>query len=300
MDRLESMTMFVRVVETGSFSAVANELKTTQPTVSKHVAELENWLGAKLLNRSTRSLALTEVGRDYYERSVKILQAIEDAENIAGRLQTNPKGILRVCTVTAFGSLHLIPHLPGFLAKYPDISVELLLNDRLVDLVQEGVDIAIRVGTLPDSTLMARKLASCPRVTVATPEYLRQHGIPKHPNELEQHNCIVYTGRPRAHAWTFLENEELISVNVSGRFMTNNSAAYQSALLQGIGIANIPMWLVIKEVMSGQLLTVLDEFRTLAQPVSAVYLPGVHTPLKISCFLDFFAEKMAVFDCGAI
>ncbi len=300
MDRLESMSMFVRVVEAGSFSAVAKELKTTQPTVSKHIADLENWLGAKLLNRSTRSLALTEVGRDYYKRSIRILQDIEEAEKAAGELQTKPRGMLRVSTATAFGNLHLIPYLPDFLAKYPDISLELLLNDRLVDLVQEKVDIAIRVGMLPDSTLMARKLANCPRITVATPEYLQAHGSPLHPKDLEQHSCIVYTGNPRAKSWAFLENNTLSSINVSGKFMTNNSAAYQTALLQGMGIGNVPMWLVVKEVMSGKLVTVLDEFRTPAQPVSAVYLPGLHLPLKISCFLDFFSEKMAIFDCEVI
>lgn len=298
MNRLENMAMFVRVVEAGSFSAVAKDMKTTQPTVSKHVADLENWLGAKLLNRSTRSLALTEVGREYYERISQILLDIEEAEEAAVQLQTNPKGKLRVSTVTAFGSLHLIPHLNDFFQLYPDITIELLLNDRLVDLVQEDVDIAIRVGMLPDSTLMARKLANCPRITVATPDYLETHGKPEHPDDLKNHNCIVYSGRSGAHVWLFEEEGNPLTLPVTGRYATNNSAAYRAGVLQGMGIGNVPMWLVVKELMSGQLVTLLDDYRIPPQPIHAVYLPGLHLPLKISCFLDYFAEKMSVFNCG--
>lgn len=297
MDRLETMAMFVRVVESGSFSSVAKDLKTTQPTVSKHVADLENWLGAKLLNRSTRNLALTEVGKEYYQRSVKILQDIEDAEDAAASLQTRPKGILRVSTVTAFGSLHLIPHLVEFFKLYPDISLELLLNDQLVDLVQDKVDIAIRVGMLPDSALMAKKLVNCPRITVATPAYCEEHGIPNHPKDLKDHNCITYTGRQRAHIWAYIQHGNLTNFNVSGKFMTNNSAAYKASILQGMGIGNVPMWLVYNEIISGDLVSMLDDYRIPPQPINAVYSPGLHIPLKISCFLDFFSKKMEVFDC---
>ena len=181
MDRLSAMNMFIRVVETGSFSAVAKEFNSTQPTVSKNIAELESWLGAKLLNRSTRSLRLTEAGSDYYERCVAILQDVEDAEQNVGLLQIQPKGIVKVSTVVAFGRLHVVPRLEKFFDSYPDIKVDITLNDRVVDLVEEGIDVAFRMGTLRDSNLIAKKIFASPTLTVATPGYLKKFGVPKHP-----------------------------------------------------------------------------------------------------------------------
>ena len=193
MDRLTAMNMFIRVVETGSFSNVAKEMNSTQPTISKNIAELESWLGAKLLNRSTRSLRLTETGTNYYERCVAILQDVEEAEQVVGQLQTQPKGLVRVSTVVAFGRLHIVPRLPGFFDKFPDIKVDIRLNDRVIELVEEGVDVAFRMGTLADSTLIAKKLCFSPMVTVASPGYLKNHGIPQHPRDLRDHNYVSYS-----------------------------------------------------------------------------------------------------------
>ncbi len=193
MDRLSAMNMFIRVVETGSFSAVAKELSSTQPTVSKNIAELESWLGAKLLNRSTRSLRLTETGADYYERCVAILQDVEDAEQNVGLLQTQPKGLVRVTAAVAFGRLHIVPRLESFFARYPDIKIDITLNDRVVDLIEEGVDIAFRMGNLRDSILIARKLCTSPTAAAASPEYLKKYGVPRHPRDLKEHNYVVYT-----------------------------------------------------------------------------------------------------------
>lgn len=292
MDRLSAMTMFTRVVETGSFSAVARELNTTQPTISKNIAELETWLGAKLLNRSTRSLHLTEAGADYYERCVSILMDIEEAEQNIGHLQTQPKGHLRVNTVVAFGRLHLMPLLGAFLEQYPEISVEILLNDRVVDLVEEGVDVALRMGDLGDSSLIAKKLAASPMVVAATPEYLEKNGVPNHPNDLKEHNCIIYTGVENTRQLNFLENNEPIFIRVDGNIHSNNTEAIREALLAGYGITMVPRWLVGDALIKGELVEVLTDFQSDPLNLYAVYPPGRHLPLKARTFIDFVAENL--------
>ena len=298
MDRLSAMTMFTRVVETGSFSAVARELSTTQPTISKNIAELETWLGAKLLNRSTRSLHLTEAGADYYERCISILMDIEEAEQSVGHLQTQPKGLLRVNTVAAFGRLHVMPLLGEFLAEYPDIRVEVLLNDRVIDLVEEGVDVALRMGTLDDSTLIAKKIAASPMVVVATPQYLKKYGTPEHPTDLKDHNCVIYTGVDNTRQLQFKENGEPFYIRVDGNILTNNTEAVREALLAGYGITKIPKWLVGDELMKGHLVEVLAGYLPDPLEIHAVYPPGRHLPLKARVFIDFLASRMG--KCGAI
>lgn len=291
MDRLTAMKMFVRVVETGSFSSVARELGSTQPTVSKNIAELESWLGAKLLNRSTRSLRLTETGADYYERCVNILRDIEEAEQTVGQLQTQPKGTVRISTVVAFGRLHIIPQLPAFYDAYPDIRVDVRLNDRVVDLVEEGLDVAFRMGELPDSSLIARKLCSSPWVTVATPGYLKQHGTPTHPRELREHNFLAYAESGRTTELRFMENDEPLFVRIDGNFMTNNTEAIRAGLTSGIGISRAPRWLVGDAIEDGTLVPLLEEFSPGNLDLYAIYPPGRHLPLKVRTFIDFFTER---------
>lgn len=291
MDRLSAMSMFVRVVETGSFSAVAKEIHTTQPTISKNIAELESWLGAKLLNRSTRSLRLTESGADYYERCVAILQEVEEAEQSVGQLQTLPKGVVRISTVVAFGRLHIVPRLAEFFASYPDIHIDVRMNDRIVDLVEEGVDVAFRMGKLPDSSLVAKTLCSSPMVTVATPGYLKSHGIPQHPRELKEHDCVIYTEWARSHDIDYLEEGEPLRVRVDGRLLTNNSEAMRAALLSGLGIAKAPKWLVGDALKSGELVSILADYQTNPVDIHAVYPSGRHLPSKVRCLIDFFAEQ---------
>jgi|TARA_Y100000310_G_scaffold317937_1_gene371408 DNA-binding transcriptional LysR family regulator len=291
MDRLSAMSMFVRVVETGSFSAVAKEIHTTQPTISKNIAELESWLGAKLLNRSTRSLRLTESGADYYERCVAILQEVDEAEQSVGQLQTLPKGVVRISTVVAFGRLHIVPRLAEFFASYPDIHIDVRMNDRIVDLVEEGVDVAFRMGKLPDSSLVAKTLCSSPMVTVATPGYLKSHGIPQHPRELKEHDCVIYTEWARSHDIDYLEEGEPLRVRVDGRLLTNNSEAMRAALLSGLGIAKAPKWLVGDALKSGELVSILADYQTNPVDIHAVYPSGRHLPSKVRCLIDFFAEQ---------
>jgi DNA-binding transcriptional LysR family regulator len=298
MDRLSAMNMFIRVVETGSFSAVAKELKSTQPTVSKNIAELESWLGAKLLNRSTRSLRLTETGADYYERCIAILQDVEDAEQNVGLLQTQPRGLVRVSAAVAFGRLHIVPRLQGFYEQYPDIKIDITLNDRIVDLVEEGIDVAFRMGTLKDSNLIARKLCSSPTLTVATPTYLKKYGVPNHPRDLKEHNYIVYTDLGSTDQTTFVEAGQPLHINVSGNLQSNNSEVLRSALEGSLGISRVPQWLVGDRVRSGELVEVLVEFQPGPTNVHVVYSPGRHLPSKIRCFIDYFAEQFK--DCSVI
>jgi len=296
MDRLTAMNMFVRVVETGSFSAVAREMNSTQPTISKNIAELESWLGAKLLNRSTRSLRLTETGTNYYERCVAILQDVEEAEQVVGQLQTQPKGVVRVSAVVAFGRLHIVPRLQKFFQTYPDIKVDIRLSDRLSDLVEEGIDVAFRMGELADSSLIAKKLCSSTYVTVASPEYLQHQGTPSHPRDLKDHSYLVYSDQGSRTETQFVDQGEPFFVRVEGNLLTNNSEALRSALLAGLGISRVPKWLVNSALDSGTLMRVLGEFQPEPMNIYAVYPPGRHLPSKVRCLIDHFAEEFK--DCN--
>ena len=298
MDRLSAMNMFVRVVETGSFSAVAKELHSTQPTISKNIAELELWLGAKLLNRSTRSLRLTDTGTDYYERCVAILQDVEEAEQVVGQLQTQPKGLVRMSAVVAFGRLHVVPRLHAFFDQYPYIKVDVRLNDRVVDLVEEGIDVAFRMGNLPDSNLIAKKLCASPIVTVASPDYLKDNGVPKHPRDLRDHNYIVYSDTGNKDETAFQEDGKPFFVRVEGNLVTNNTEAMRTALISGLGISRGPRWLVGDAIASGELIEVLQEYQPGPLNIHAVYSPGRHLPSKVRCFIDFFSAQFK--DCSLI
>lgn len=298
MDRLTAMRMFVRVVETGSFSAVAREMSSTQPTISKNIAELESWLGAKLLNRSTRSLRLTETGTDYYERCVAILEDVEEAEQMVGQLQTQPRGTVRISAVVAFGRLHIVPRLEKLLTAYPDIRVDIRLNDRVVDLVEEGIDIAFRMGELADSSLIARKLCTSPMVTVAAPSYLEANGIPAHPRELRDHNYLVYTDAGGKSEPEFIDDHKPYVVRVEGNMSTNNTEALRMALIAGLGISRAPRWLVGDAIETGELVPVLEEYQAAPLGLYAVYSPGRHLPSRVRSVIDFFGEEFR--DCGMI
>lgn len=298
MDRLTAMNMFIRVVETGSFSAVAKEMNSTQPTISKNIAELESWLGAKLLNRSTRSLRLTETGTDYYERCVAILQDVEEAEQVVGQLQTQPKGLIRVSAVVAFGRLHVVPRLNKFLSEYPEIKIDVRLNDRVIDLVEEGIDVAFRMGELADSSLIAKKLCNSPMVTVASPNYLKKYGVPAHPRDLRDHNYLIYSDGGRKAEIQFQENGEPFFVRAEGNFRTNNTEAMRTALQSDLGITRAPRWLVGDSIASGELITVLDSFQPGPLDIYAVYPPGRHLPSKVRTFIDHFALEFK--NCSSI
>src|ERR1700732_1377493 len=223
MDQIAAIRMFVRVVESGSFSAVARELGVGQPAVSKQITALESHLGAQLLRRTSRRLRLTEAGQDFYESAVRLIDDLEAAESRVGRGQNAPSGLIRVTVAPVFGRLYLVPRLQEFFARYPDIIVECVVSDRIVNLVEEGVDLAIHNGELKDSTLVVRRIATTPVITVASPRYLKTHGETKSPRELDAHLCVVFAPQGAPRAWGFKGRFGDFEYRPKGSFRTNDA-----------------------------------------------------------------------------
>lgn len=290
MDTLIAMRSFARVVETGSFSAVAKEQNTNQATISKRVAALESELGAKLLVRGSRVHKLTETGKGYYERVVNILHEIEEAESEARSLTARPRGKLRITVPIMFGSLYIAPVIPEFSATYPEINLDLRFNEKLVDLVEEGIDIAIRLGDLKDSSLIARRLGNDDLIVVASPAYLAQNSEPKHPDELKQHNCLLYSSGVKGDVWSFSSQNPEVVAQVNGNFQSNTGSGLKEMLLAGAGIAFMPTWSVAAYIKEGKLKHILKDYYR-RYPINAVYSRDRYMPLKMKCFLDFM-EKM--------
>lgn len=253
MNVLLSMKVFRRVAETGNFSMVAREIGLSQPSVSKHVAALEQHLNVKLINRSTRQLSLTDVGKQYYDRCIHILDKLFETESTLHSQQSLPTGTLRINVPVTFGEFCIVPYLWKFLAEYPDLNIDLIMNDHYVDLIKEGVDMAIRVGPLTDSNLIARKIANSPRVTVASPDYLAVNGEPNTLQDLQAHNCIVYTLLTTRNEWHFTGPQGKETIKVSGRFSVNNPRTICQAVLENQGIAVTPIWLIGNYLETGQL-----------------------------------------------
>lgn len=293
MDQLSAMKVFVRVVETGSFSAVAREMNMGQPAVSKQVSALEQKLGARLLNRSSRQLALTEAGNNYFERCQVILAEVEEAEEVASSLSTTPRGLLRVNMSIAFGRLHIAPYVPEFLERYPEIRLHLMMNDRFVDLVAERVDLAVRIGDLGDSSMLARKLGVSPMVIVGAPAYFEKHGHPEHPEELKQHNCLTYTFLHTGNTWRFQKDGIDIHIPVEGNCQSDNTDGIRDIMIAGAGLAMVPAWLVRCELAHGELVTALGDYLPWSSPIHAVYPESKYVPLKVRCFIDYLVEKYA-------
>jgi DNA-binding transcriptional LysR family regulator len=295
MDRLNAMEMFVRIVETGSFSAVAREMGTTQPTISKQLTGLEKRLKTRLLNRSTRRLSLTEPGADYYERCKRIIGEVRDAEGTVGLLQASLVGTLHINSSIALGQMFLTPAVLKFQQLHPGMTVELSLIDRFIDLVAEGVDVAIRIGRLADSSLVARRLGQSRRLIVATPDYLAKHGTPKTPQDLQDHNCLLYSYLSTGNEWPFQGPDGEIRVKVSGNFKSNNGHALRDALMAGIGIATTPDWLAHDRLAAGEIVAILPEFTPPPFDINAVYSSNRHVSAKVRAFIDFLqAEFRAV------
>lgn len=294
MDSLTDIAVFTQVVDSGSFTAAAERLSLSKSVVSKYVTRLEDRLGARLLNRTTRRLSLTEVGRVFYERSLRGLQEIEEAEAEVSRLQGKPRGTLRLNTPMSFGILHIAPALPDFLRRYPEISVDMNLDDRQVDVIEEGFELSIRISELPDSALIARRLAPCRHAVVASPEYLEQNGIPTTPDDLRHHNIISYRYQESVREWHFRDSDKkMISVPISGTVQMNNSLALREALLGGIGMTRTPTFVVGQDVQSGRLKQVLTNYETLAVSIYLVYPHRRHLSPKVRAFIEYFAERIS-------
>ncbi|WP_137893484.1 LysR family transcriptional regulator [Ramlibacter sp. 2FC] len=292
MDRLLAMQMFVRVVETGSFSKAAKEFATTQPTVTKQVASLESQLKVRLLNRNTRGASLTESGALYYEKCKSIVHEVEEAESAVQRHQTQAQGLLRIGTSVAFGRRVIVPLTLEFMAKHPQVEVDLSFEDRYTDLVAMGLDVAVRMGKLADSTLGARFLGMNPWVMVAAPEYLRKHGIPQRPEDLAGHNALIYSSVQGDAVWRMsMPGGEHVTVPVSGRLRSNNLSAVLAAARSGLGIAALPCYVAGDSLATGQVVEVLHGHSLPEQEIHAVYPSPKLVPGKVQAFIAFLQGR---------
>lgn len=293
MDVMHSMAVFRRVVEAKNFSAVAREANMSQSTVSKHIAALEERLGTKLLNRSTRSVQLTEAGQEYYHHCIRILNDFQEAEASIGKGKIKPTGTLRISTSTAFGRTFILPHLNEFFDAYPDIVIDLLFDDDYVDLVKEGIDLAIRIGPLADSSLIAKKIGTSPRVVVASPEYLVKHGRPKKPADLVNHNCLLYSLQKTPDIWYFnsmQEGDE--SVRVSGRFKASSHEALCDATVAGLGISVLCEWYTPPFFKDGRLKLILPDHQPTTYDIHVIYPERRFVPQKVKSMIEFLADKV--------
>lgn len=291
MDTLNGFAVFTKVVEAGGFSAAARELDMSKSAVSKQIAKLEDHLGVRLLNRTTRKLSPTEVGTTLYERARRIVQDVEETEQAVGALHTEPRGTLRLNVPMSFGISHVAPALPDFLARYPDINIDMVMNDRVVDLLDEGFDVAIRIARMPDSSLIARKLSPLRLALCASPGYWKEHGIPTCPSQMKDHNCLIYSYLLKKDEWSFSGPDGAMSVKVSGNISANNGDALRGAALNGAGVFLSPTFIVGDDLRSGALQPVLDQFMTTDLAIYAVYPHNRYLSAKVRAFVDFFAER---------
>jgi DNA-binding transcriptional LysR family regulator len=291
MEDLMCMAIFARVVEAKSFSEAARRLRMSKSQVSKQVARLERSLAARLLNRTTRRLSLTEIGAAYYEHCARIVEEAKEAELAVSRFRSGPRGIIKVNASVEFGTLQVAPALPAFLAQYPEVSVDMTLSDRPIDLAEEGYDLAIRGAWKYELGLnvVARELAPSRRKICATPDYFKRYGVPQAPHDLIHHNCLVYADSGTiVDSWSFVGSEAEISVPVSGTLRINDNEALWRAARGGSGIAFLPTFIVGQDLQQGVLQAVLTEYTPIERSIYAIYLSNRHLSTKVRAFIDFF------------
>lgn len=290
----EALAIFAKVIELQSFAAAATELTLSKATVSKAVSRLEDRLGARLFNRTSRRLALTDAGRTLAIKAAQLLADGEALESEALAQSATPRGLVRLAAPMTYGTGTIAPLLPEFLARYPEVSIDLNLSDATVDLIGEGFDAAVRIASLPDSSLIARRLRAVKRHIVAAPSYFARHGRPTHPSELAEHKCFGYTYLSTPGVWHFTNaSGELVSVRPNGPLHVNNGDAVMPALIAGLGIGGLPDFIVDDAIARGDLETALDDW---SQTLSGVYLvtpPGGPRPARVEVLLDFLAEKLS-------
>lgn len=286
------MAIFAHVAESGSLSEAARRLGMSRSAVSKAVAKLEKGLGARLLNRSTRHISMTEVGAALAEHCSRILAEALQAEQVVERLQYAPRGTLKVAVSVAFGTLHVAPALAEFLGRYPEISMDMTITDRNVDLAEEGYDLLVRVCREAPANLVSRRLVPVRRRLCATPEYFARHGTPQVPQDLTTHNCLDYTHSGERGLWRFTGPQGAIAVPVSGRLRINDDEALSQAVLGGLGLALLPTFIIGQDIQAGRLRSVLSEYLPIEQHVHAIYLPTRHLPAKTRAFIDFLATRL--------
>ncbi|MBK3511264.1 LysR family transcriptional regulator [Pseudomonas sp. MF6747] len=292
MNPFEDMRLFCQVMESGSFTAAAEQLGLSKQFVSRRLIQLEDRLGVRLLNRSTRRLDVTPLGQSYYESALRLLSDVEQVEQgIAGQ-NSEPRGTLRLSAPLSFAMAHLGCLLPSFLQRYPHVSVEVDLSDRPVDLIGEGYDLVLRIGTLEDSTLIARRIASVERVYCASPEYLARRGTPLKPEDLADHDCLPY-GHGRQVQWRFQTKGKLQSVNVSGRMRVNNGELLRDTAIAGLGVTYLPTFIVADALKDGRLVTLFEDFAPEALTLSAVYPQHRQSSRPVQALVEFLRERLA-------
>jgi DNA-binding transcriptional LysR family regulator len=287
------MTIFAHVVDAGSLSGAARRLNLSRSTVSKQIAQLENRLGARLVQRTTRRLSLTEVGVEYYARCTRIVHEVEDAEQSVGHLHATPRGLLRVNAPMSFGQRHIAPVIAEFLRCHPNVQLELTLDDQVVNMVESGFDVSIRVARLADSALIARRLAPNRVVVCGSPAYFAAHQRPRTPRDLGQHNCLHYTLLASRNAWRFAGPRGERLVEVSGSLRANNGDVLQMAARDGVGLVQLPTFIVGPDLANGVLETVLDAFADDSTSIWALYPSARHLSPKARAVLDFFGARFA-------
>jgi DNA-binding transcriptional LysR family regulator len=292
MDRLAAMEAFVLVVDTGSFSAAARRLKVGQPAVSKLVAQLEERLGVKLLVRTTRGLTATEAGLKYYERARRSIEEADEAESAARGAGSDLTGRLRICGAVTFARIHLMPRLPDFLARHPELEMEVVLDDRNIDLVQEGIDVALRMGRLSDSSLTARRIASGRHVVVGTPAYFERTGKPTAPGDLAAHQAVIYDREAGGQDWTFQRDDAEIAVTLKGRLRVSAAEGVRAAVLANAGIAVASEWMFSPEIADRTVQMVLQDWELPRIDLWAVFPAGRTATTKARTFTQFVQEVM--------
>lgn len=292
MESFGAIPVFVTVVESGGFSPAAKLLGISKSAVSKRVTQLEEQMGVKLLHRTTRKLSLTEAGEHFFQHARIAHQAAKDAQDAVAQLQGEPQGRLRINTPMSFGRLHIAPLIPEFLKRYPKISIEMVMDDKVADLIGEGFDIAIRGGDLPDSSLIARKLAPLRNVLCASPDYIEKHGRPIELSQLADHNCLIFTYSKDIKEWLFIKDGQTQSVEVTGNYNVNNSEALREALLQGAGIGRLPTFVAGPDIKSGKLVSLFEEYQMPDKTIYAVFPERQYLPSKVRAFIDFAVEYL--------
>jgi DNA-binding transcriptional LysR family regulator len=293
MQDLERMVIFARVVEAKGFSEASRRLGQSKSMVSKAVAKLEKSVGARLLNRTTRSMSLTDAGAVLYAHCARIVEELEQAKLAVGQFHGEPRGLLRISASVAFGTLHIAPALPDFLARYPDVRIDMAIADRFVDLAEEGFDVAVRISQEPAPNLVARKLAAVNRKICATPEYFARHGEPRTPKDLARHNCLTYTHFNPQESWRLRGPTGDITVPISGNLRLNDDEALSAAVLGGLGVALLPTFIVGRDLQAGRLRAVLSNYVPSERFIHAVYLPSRHVAPTVRAFIDFLLERFS-------
>ena len=290
MDKLVSMRVFSAVAKNGSFSIAAKKLSISKAMVSKHIKNLENSLSVRLFNRTTRKLNLTDAGSSYYEKVNIILSEIDETESAISQLNSEPKGKLKVMAQPSFGAFHLSRALSLYLKKYTEVTVNLELSHRIPDLVEENIDLAFHVGELNDSMYVSRRIASARRVICASPEYIKKNGMPKKPEDLLNHNCLIYMPRNDMGKWEFLDKGKRKKIKVTGDIQCNSGDALRVASIQSRGITQLPTYMVGLDIQAGRLEAVLEDFEPEKQPIYAIYNHRKYVSAKIKTFIDFIYD----------